>query len=263
MTTRQSTETELAGLLAAADEALIEAGFCTGEFDEARRLTERAARYAAERGDRAGEATAAIIYGHVLHYLNVTGMAQGRKPDPRDEAAELAQFERAAALFEELGDEVGLARAAFGAGVHAQVLRDDWDAAMAAYRRAESLIPALELAGDLYTRSEIHRHLGFYHLVADVQPGVAVEHLRISLELRERQEEPRRIPSGLTALAWAERAAGEPAQAVELAKRAVRLSRAARLHSTWIADAENELALAEAALAAADRGTADVRPTAV
>ena len=254
MTTRQGAEIEPAGLLAAADEALIEAAFCTGEFDEARSLAEQAARSAAERGDRAGEAAAAVIYGHVLHYLNITGIIEGRKPDPRDEAAELAQFERAAALCEELGDEVGLARAAFGAGVHAQVLRDDWDAAMAAYRRAESLIPALELAGDLYTRSEIHRHLGFYHLVAEPQPKVAVEHLRISLELRERQGEPRRIPSGLTALAWAERAAGDPARAVELARRAVELSRAAGLRPTWIADAENELALAEAALAAADPG---------
>jgi tetratricopeptide (TPR) repeat protein len=262
MTTRQSIETGPAGLLAAADEALIEAGFCTGEFDEARRLAEQAARDAVERGDRAGEASAAIIYGNVLHYLNVMSLIQDRKPDPRDEAAELAQFERAAALFGELGDEVGLARAAFGAGVYAQVLRDDWDAAMVSYRRAEALIPALELAEDLYTRSEIHRHLGFYHLVADVQPGVAVEHLRISLELRERQGEPRRIPSGLTALAWAERAAGDPARAVELARRAVRLSRRARLHPTWIADAEHELAQAEAALAAADRGREDAQPTA-
>jgi tetratricopeptide (TPR) repeat protein len=262
MTTRQSIETGPAGLLAAADEALIEAGFCTGEFDEARRLAEQAGSSAAARGDKAAEATAAIIYGHVLHYLNVTGLVQGRKPDPKDEAAELAQFERAAVLFGELGDEVGLARAAFGAGLYAQVLRDDWDAAMASYRRAEALIPALELAEDLYTRSEIHRHLGFYHLVADVQPAVAVEHLRISLELRERQEEPRRIPSGLTALAWAEREAGDPARAVELARRAVELSRQAKLHPTWIADAENELALAEAALAAADRGPADAPPAA-
>lgn len=254
MTTRQSTETELAGLLAAADEALIEAAFCTGEFDQARSLTEQAARRAAEQGDRAAEATAAVIYGHVLHYLNVTGVIEGREPDPRDEADELAQFERAAALYQELGDEVGQARAAFGAGVCAQVLGNDWDTAMAAYRRAETLIPALELAEDLYTRSEIHRHLGFYHLVADSQTGVAVEHLRISLELRERQGEPRRIPSGLTALAWAEREAGDPGRAVELARRAVELSRAAGLRPTWIADAENELALAEAALAAADRG---------
>jgi hypothetical protein len=254
MTTQQNTETEPAGLLAAADEALIEAAFCTGEFEQALRLAEQASQHAVRHGDKAGEAAAAVVYGHVLHYRNIAELMQGRRPEPAQEAAELARFEQAAALYAELGDEVGQARAAFGTGVCAQVLGDDWDAAMASYRRAEALIPALELAGDLYTRSEIHRHLGFYHLVADVQPGVAVEHLRISLELRERQAEPRRIPSGLTALAWAEREAGDPARAVVLARRAVELSRQAGLHPTWLADAEDELAQAEAALAATGAG---------
>jgi tetratricopeptide (TPR) repeat protein len=251
MTTQQSSETKVDGLLAAADEALIEAAFRTEEFDEAQRLAHQAAQHAAERGDRAGEAAAAFISGFVLHYRNIAKLTLGERADPADAAAELGQFERASALYGELRDEVGIARAAFGVGVHAQVLRDDWDAAMVAYRRAEALIPALEVAGDLYTRSEIHRHLGFYHLVADVQPAKAAEHLRISLELRERDAEPRRIPSGLTALAWAEREAGNPAAAVALARRAVELSREARLHPGRIASAERELERAEAALAAA------------
>lgn len=251
MTTHQSSETTVDGLLAAADEALIEAAFRTEEFDEARRLARQASQYAAERADRGGEAAAAVISGFVLHYRNIARLMAGEQPDPADAAAELERFEHASALYGELRDEVGLARAAFGVGVYVQVLLNDWDGAMASYRKAESLIPALEVAGDLYTRSEIHRHLGFYHLVADVQPAKAAEHLRISLELRERQAEPRRIPSGLTALAWAEREAGNLETAVALAGRAVRLSRQARLHPGRIANAEQALEQAEAALAAA------------
>jgi tetratricopeptide (TPR) repeat protein len=238
------------GLLAAADEALIEAGFRTGEFDEALRLAETAGERAAADGERPAEAAAAVILGSVLHYRSITALMDGGSADPADVAAEQEQFGRALALYEELGDEVGVARAAFGIGVCEQVLQQDWVAAMVSYRRAESLIPALEVAGDLYTRSEIHRHLGFYHLVAEPQPAIAAQHLRISLELREQQAEPRRIPSGLVALAWAEREAGNPAEAVRLLRRAVDLAGQAGLLPARIADAEAELREAQAALAA-------------
>lgn len=237
-------------LLAAADEALIEAGFRTGEFEQAARLAELAARRAETDEDRAGQAAAAVLLGHVLHYRCITALMSGDAADPADVAAERAAFERGLALYEQLGDEVGVARAAFGIGVCTQVLDGDWDAAMVFYRRAESLIPALEVAGDLYTRSEIHRHLGFYHLVVEPQPATAAEHLRISLDLREQQGEPRRIPSGLVALAWAEREAGNPAESVRLLHRAVDQANEAGLLPAWIADAEKELAESEAALRA-------------
>jgi tetratricopeptide (TPR) repeat protein len=134
------------------------------------------------------------------------------------------------------------------------VLHEDWDTAMVHYRRSESLIPALEAAGDLYTRSEIHRHLGFYHLVADRQPAIAVEHLQISLDLREQQGEPRRVPSGLVSLAWAERENGNPRRAVVLLRRAAELARAEGLLPARIADAQDSLAEAEAALAQMETG---------
>lgn len=246
MTTRQSSETTLEQLLADAEEALIEAGFRTGEFGHARRLAEDAASRAAREGDRTAEAAAAVILGHVLHYQSITALMANEDPDPADVAAEKDRFARALAVYEELGGEVGIARAAFGLGVCAQVLHRDWDAAMVFYRRAESLIPALEVADDLYTRSEIHRHLGFYHLVVEPQPDTAVAHLRISLELREQQAEPRRIPSGLVALGWAEREAGNPAEAVRLLRRAVELAKREGLLPARIADAERELREAEA-----------------
>jgi tetratricopeptide (TPR) repeat protein len=241
-------------LLAAADEALIEAGFRTGRFEDAERLA-LAARESAEREeDWPAQAEATNILGYVLHYRCITALMNGAQPEPADVAGERERFAEALAAYEKLGDGAGIARASFGLGLFEQVLHEDWDAAMPHYRRSESLIPALEESGDLYTRSEIHRHLGFYHLVADAQPAIAVEHLRISLDLREQQGEPRRIPSGLVSLAWAERENGNARRAVVLLRRAVGLARAERLSPARIADAERELEAAEAALAEAETG---------
>ena len=254
MTSEQGTETSAAQLLAAADEALIEAGFRTGDFGEAERLAGAALKRAGLEGDPAAEAAAWHVLGHVLHYRSITHLMAGGKPDPADVAAEREAFDRSLAGYERLGDDAGIARAAFGIGVFEQVLHRDWDAAMPYYRRCEALIPALELTGDLYTRSEIHRHLGFYHLVADRQPATAVQHLQISLDLREQQGEPRREPSGLVALGWAERENGNPRRAVLLLRRAVEAARAAGLLPARIADAESELAQAEAELAEQEAG---------
>jgi hypothetical protein len=250
MTSGQSTEMTLARLLAAADEALIEAGFRTGDFQEAETLAQTAADRAAHDSDRLSAAAAATLLGYTLHYRNITTLMTGGHPDPAAVAREKAHFSAALEGYEALNDEPGIARASFGLGLFEQVLNHDWDAAMPHYRRSESLIPALEAAGDLYTRSEIHRHLGFYHLVADRQPEIAVQHLQISLDLREQQAEPRRIPSGLVALAWAERENNNPRRAVLLLRRAVDQAREQRLLPARIADAERELAEAEAALAA-------------
>jgi len=260
MTSRQSTDTSAgddagmttAELLAAADEALIDAAFCSGDFDEADRLASTARRQAEADGDRPARAAAEVVRGSLLHYRNITSLMNEAEPAPDDVAAEEAATHRSLELYQELGDEAGVARAAFGVGLFEQVLRLDWNAAMPYYRRSESLIPALEKTGDLYTRSEIHRHLGFYHLVVENQPETAVGHLRISLELREKQDEPRRIPSGLVALAWAQREAGNPAEAVRLLRRAVSLAREAGLIPARIADAERELRESEAELAKAE-----------
>ena len=255
MTSGQNTEMTTARLLAAADEAMIEAGFRTGRFEEAERLARAASEQAGREGDAAGAAEASNLLGYLLHYRNITRLMDGVEPEPADVAGEPERFAEALAAYERLRDEAGIARAVFGLGLFEQVLHEDWDAAMPHYRRCESLIPALEAAGDLYTRSEIHRHLGFYHLVADRQPAAAVEHLQISLDLREQQGEPRRVPSGLVALGWAERENGNPRRAALLLRRAVELARAHGLLAARIADAEQELAAAEAALADLEAGS--------
>jgi tetratricopeptide (TPR) repeat protein len=117
--------------------------------------------------------------------------------------------------------------------------------------QAFGLAEAAEEAGDLYGRSEIHRHLGFYYLVADVRPKEAVRQLGYSLALRERLGDPRRIPSALVALGEAEMAAGNLPRAVELLSRALTLARQAGLQPWRVQDAEQNLRAAEAALAAA------------
>jgi tetratricopeptide (TPR) repeat protein len=116
--------------------------------------------------------------------------------------------------------------------------------------QAFGLAEALEESGDLYGRSEIHRHIGFYYLVDDVRPREAVRQLGHSLALRERLGDPRRIPSALVALGEAEMAAGNVPRAVELFRRAVPLAHEAALLPWRIADAEQNLRQAEAAAAA-------------
>lgn len=109
----------------------------------------------------------------------------------------------------------------------------------------------MEESGDLYGRSETHRHLGFYYLAEDVRPDEAVRQLGYSLALGEKLGDPRRIPSALVALGEAEMAAGNLHRAVELLSRALMLARQANLQPWRIQDAEQNLRKAEVALSAA------------
>jgi len=233
---------------AVADEAPAEAAFCTGEFTRAERLLAEAQAVAARDGDQIAEARAVSGLGMTHHYRNIaTIVGTGRAPANADIAAEDDLMRRALALYEQAGDTAGTARALFGVGLVLQVLHQDWDAAMRYFWQAFGLAEALEESGDLYGRSEIHRHIGFYYLVEDVRPREAVRQLGHSLTLRERLGDPRRIPSALVALGEAEMAAGNFPRAVELLRRAVPLAHEAALLPWRIADAEQNLRQAEAA----------------
>ena len=235
----------------AANEALTEAAFCTGDFTEAERLFGEARILAERDGDRAAEALALGGLGMAHHYRNIAKLVDGITPADADTAAEEELMRRALALWEEIGDPAGTARALFGVGLVLQVLRRDWAAAMPYFWRSYGLAEAVEESGDLYGRSEIHRHLGFYYLAEDVRPKEAVRQLGYSLALRERLGDPRRIPSALVALGEAEMAAGNLPRAVELLRRALILAREAGLQAWRVRDAEQNLREAEAALAAA------------
>jgi tetratricopeptide (TPR) repeat protein len=237
-------------LCAAADEALIEGGFCTGEFDTAERLFTEAREVAARAGDREGQASAVGGLGQTLHYRNISLLVAGDVVPEAAGAAEEELMRRALALWQQTGDSAGTARGLFGVSLVFQVLRRDWDAAMPYLWQAFGLSEAAEESGDLYGRSEICRHVGFYYLVRDVRPREAVRQLGHSLALRERLGDPRRMPSALVALGEAEVAAGRPERAVELFRRAVTLAREQSLLPWRIHDAEENLATGEAALAA-------------
>ncbi len=234
-------------LCAAADEALVEAAFCTGEFAGAERLFGEVQAVAARDSDREAEALAVGGLGMTHHYRNIAALVGGQVPADADIVAEDELMRRALALSREAGDTAGTARALFGVGLVLQVLRRDWDAAMRYFWQAFGLAEALEESGDLYGRSEIHRHVGFYYLVEDVRPREAVRQLRHSLALRERLGDSRRIPSALVALGEAELAAGNFPRALDLLRRAVPLAHEAGLLPWRIADAEQNLREAEAA----------------
>jgi tetratricopeptide (TPR) repeat protein len=230
---------------------LTEAAFRTGEFADAERLFGEALTLARNDGDREAEALALGGLGMARHYRNIVKLVAGLVPADVDVAAEDELMRRALAIWQEIGDSAGTARALFGVGLVLQVLRRDWAAAMGYFWQSFGLAEAVEESGDLYGRSEIHRHLGFYYLLEDVRPLEAVRQLEYSLALRERLGDPRRIPSALVALGEAEMAAGNLPRAVELFGRAVTLAREAKLLPWRSQDAEQNLRQAEAALAAA------------
>ena len=244
----QRSETA-AALLAAAHDAFLEAGFCTGAFAEARRLAEDARAWATGQDDPVGAVRASIMLGYVLHYQNLAGLIGGQDPDPSRVAEEEVLFLESLATCEGLGDEVGTARAEFGLGLIEQVFRHDWEASLPRYLRAQELTAALEAAGDLYMLSEIERHLGFYLAFAAKQSAEAVARLSRSLELREQLGDRRVIPSGLEGLAWVEQEAGNLRRAVELLRETVALSREAKLLPTRIERTAQSLREVETALA--------------
>ena len=240
----------------AADDALTAAAFCTGDFAPAERLFAEARAVAGQAGDRAGEAFAVGGLGMVLHHRNIGRLIGGVPLADADVAAEEELMRRALGIWRETGDAAGTARGLFGLSLVFQVLRRDWDAAMPYLWQAFGLAEAMEESGDLYGRSEIHRHLGFYYLAEDVRPREAVRQLGHSLALREKLDDPRRVPSALVALGEAEMAAGNPRRAAELLSRAVTLAREAKLMPWRIQDAEENLrqALRQAGAALVDRG---------
>lgn len=234
-------------LCAAADEALIEAAFCTGEFAGAERMFAEAEAVAARDGDREGAALAAGGLGMTRHHRNIAKLVTGDAVAEADVAAEEDLMRRALTRWQATGDAAGTARGLFGMGLVFQVLRRDWAAAMPYFWQAFGLAEAMEESGDRYGRSEVHRHVGFYYLVEDVRPREAVRQLGHSLALREKLGDPRRIPSALVALGEAELTAGNIPRAVQLLRRAAPLARDADLLSWRIADAEETLRQAEAA----------------
>ena len=237
-------------LIRLGDDALIEAGFRTGDFTRARALLSSARDQAKLAGDRALEATADDRLGLALHYENIARLMRGLELPSADIEAEETLFREALEFREATGDLAGTAQSLFGLGLVFQVLRRDWTSAIPRFQRALEIIEEIGDAADLYTRSEVHRHVGFYYLVEDVRLDAAVRHLERSLELRRQLGDPRVVPSGLVALGEAELDAGHPHRAVVLLEAAALTSREAGLLAERVQQAERTLQDAKSAMAA-------------
>jgi tetratricopeptide (TPR) repeat protein len=240
-----TTELNVWALLAEGDDALTEAAFRTGDFGRARELLESARSEAEPGADVAAQARSLDLLGLLLHYENIAKLMGGSAVGADAVDAEEQMFRQALTCWNKLGEPVGAAQSLFGLGLVYQVLHSDWMTAMPYYWQALGLISDPDANADLYLRSEVHRHVGFYFLVEAMQPGEAERHLKISLDLRQELGDPRRIPSALLSLGQAVLEAGARDRAVELLQRAVAEARAAELLPERIREAESALAEAE------------------
>lgn len=229
-----------AELCAAGYDAVFEAGFRTGDFTEAQDLLDSARTQAAREGDVALEGRVLDRLGMLAHYRQITALMSGDPVADSGVAAEESLFRDALELHRRVDGVADSALSLFGIGLVYQVLRRDWASAMPYFREALEIVER-EPGVDLYTRSEVHRHIGFYYLVEAVDPAAAVRHLEISLDLRFELGDPRRIPSGLLALGEAELAAGNRHRAVQLLEEGLTQARSARLARERIGDIEHTL----------------------
>lgn len=227
------SEPTAGALLAAGNEAMLEAAFRTGDYLPARQLLAAARDRARHSRDRVIEASALTRLGMLLHFAAI-----GEDLSRADWAAEERLFQEALAIQREADDPAGAAEALFGLGLVHQVLRGDWATAMPFYREALELA---ERYADEMVRSEVHRHIGFFHVYVAGDPREGLKHLRMSQVLRERYGDPRRIATGTLALGEAELAAGNRAEAMRLLHEAVHQARVAGLSEQRIGWAERAL----------------------
>jgi tetratricopeptide (TPR) repeat protein len=165
----------------------------------------------ADRELDAVEADLAVARGRVMH----TRFLLRRDEDPDRAVAdpgELALFERAAHLYQALGDLGGEAEALFWAGCFHQVVRRDNAAAGPVLERSLELASR---AGDKVTMSEILRHLGIWaHATGHLD--LARQRLEESTALRRETGLLPGVAANLIGLAYIASAQGRRADALAL-----------------------------------------------
>jgi tetratricopeptide (TPR) repeat protein len=177
------------------------------------------------------EADLALARGRILHARFLADRC-------RDDA-ELALFERAAELYNRLGDRRGEAEALFWTGTFHQVVDGDTTAGGPFFERAAALAQAV---GDRLTMSYLERHLGFV-AAEEGRLDEARRLLEESIRLRREIEFQPGVAAGLLALAELELDAGNRQRAEELlaeARRVAEESEAAGI-LRWIEEAEGHL----------------------
>jgi tetratricopeptide (TPR) repeat protein len=173
----------------------------------------------AERELDAVEADLALARGRVLH----ARFLDGQNEDPR----ELVLFERAAQLYQVLGDVRGEGEALFWIGVFHQVVRHDNDAAVAVLERSRDLAAQVD---DKLTLSYSLRHLG----IAEHGAGrldAARERLEESLRLRREIGFLPGVAANLVGLTYIAAAQGRRVDALALVEEAGAIAEASGAQS--------------------------------
>lgn len=184
-------------------------------LDRAKMLYERAvfggeaeSLPAAERELDGVEADLALARGRILH---ARFLAERRKDD-----RELALFERAAELYQQLGDVQGAGEALFWIGIVHQVVHGQTERAVPFFERSYALATRV---GDSMTVAYAARHLGFAFAEAG-EVDAAREKLEESLRLRRELNFGPGIAAALLGLAELAHRTGDPPRARALVEEA-------------------------------------------
>jgi uncharacterized protein HemY len=135
-----------------------------------------------------------------------------------------------------------VAESLFHVGLVHQIFKGDWDTAQGYFERARDLA---EAAGDELLLSEAHRHIGAYFWIRRGEFEAALEHLSISLNLRERLSFRGWLASGLLTLGQCEWAAGRTAEALAHLREGVRVAEETGMRDWWTASARETLKKAD------------------
>ena len=187
----------------------------------------------ADRGLDAVEADLALARGRVIHARFLE--------DRSEDARELELFQRAADIYERLGEVRGQGEAVFWIGTFHQVVRDDNERALPEFRRALDLATQ---ADDRLTMSYVLRHLGFADHMAGNMDG-ARTHFEESTRLRRELGFLPGVAANLIGLAYLTAEQERRDEAAALLKEAAELARSTDSHGVlrWIAGAREELDL--------------------
>jgi tetratricopeptide (TPR) repeat protein len=187
----------------------------------------------------AAEADLALARGRVRH----ARFLQQRDADPggaTEPPGELALFERAAQLYQQLGDRRGEAESVFWIGCFHQIVRRDNATAVPALHRSLELATA---AGDKATMAEVLRHLGIAALAAG-QQDEARARLEESTGLRREIGLIPGVAANLVGLAYVAAAQGRRDDVLAALAEAARLAEASgsRRILNSVTEARTELA---------------------
>jgi tetratricopeptide (TPR) repeat protein len=168
----------------------------------------------AERELDAVEADLALARGRILH----ARFLRERHEDPH----ELSLFQRAAQLYQKLGDVRGEAESLFWIGIFHQVVRQDAELAVPSLDRSRELASQI---GDKLTLSYALRHLGFAERAAG-QLGAARRMLEESTRLRREVGFLPGVAANLVGLAYIAAADGRRDDALSLLREATQVAEA-------------------------------------